>query len=367
MNNANINSKTAEKNNSNDPENSLDGATPLHFAAFYGHLDIVKILVENKAELECENIRYETALFISIDKEHEDISKYLIQKGANVNLTVPDRSGPLFMAICNGQVNVVKLLLQNGSKEVNLECIMNEEESCMPLETAIWKNSLEIVTALLEHGADPNHLTNNPDAYYFPAIDQALKIANLEIVQMMLKHGADADLFLERAMKQTDIYNKFEIDLEEEEGIERENIILAFLNHGANCTIWEAIESKYVDIVKALLMHGAETDVVNSQEMTPLHITIEKHYTKMSTLLIQFGADVNARDPNSKTPLHYLYEHGTGEFFNPIEEFQLLEYLIQYGANPNLKDDEGDSVIEHILYHEDETYFKTIVFQCHLC
>ena len=64
-------------------ESCENGKTGLHMAAKYGHLNIVKLLVNNKADINSKTFNYKrTPLDFACEKKHEHIKTFLEQKGA---------------------------------------------------------------------------------------------------------------------------------------------------------------------------------------------------------------------------------------------------------------------------------------------
>ena len=59
--------------------------TPLMKAAKQGHLEVVKLLIENKADFNYKNFRGENALFLACESGHFEIVKFLIEIGSSVN------------------------------------------------------------------------------------------------------------------------------------------------------------------------------------------------------------------------------------------------------------------------------------------
>jgi len=64
------------------------GLTLLMQAAWNGHLNIVKLLVENKADIHMQGAGGWTALYFAAlsDREHPEIVRFLLEKGANPNI-----------------------------------------------------------------------------------------------------------------------------------------------------------------------------------------------------------------------------------------------------------------------------------------
>jgi ankyrin repeat protein len=56
--------------------------TPLHWAALFGHIDVVKMLIAKNADVNAKSVEGRTPLFISQKKGHKTISDLLISHGA---------------------------------------------------------------------------------------------------------------------------------------------------------------------------------------------------------------------------------------------------------------------------------------------
>lgn len=93
---------------------------PLHLAATCGHLDIVRLLVGNGADIEAEShVRGGwTALQLAVDGGHEAVVEWLLQNGVNPNVPAGDGiSKPLEVAMKRGHDGMVRAFLNSGYKE----------------------------------------------------------------------------------------------------------------------------------------------------------------------------------------------------------------------------------------------------------
>jgi len=92
-----------------------DKVTPLHVAAIWGYLDIVKFLVEKGFDINAKDAWNKTPLYRAVAKDHFEIAKFLIAKGADKS--VKDVYGKTVLDIAkeNKSQNMVELL-EGGKK-----------------------------------------------------------------------------------------------------------------------------------------------------------------------------------------------------------------------------------------------------------
>ena len=83
----------------------------LRLSAENGHIDMVKYLVENGADIHAQN---DESLRLSAKNGHLGVVKYLVENGADVHA---DDDCALYLSACNGHLEVVRLLLENGAKQ----------------------------------------------------------------------------------------------------------------------------------------------------------------------------------------------------------------------------------------------------------
>jgi ankyrin repeat protein len=96
---------------------SGDGWTPLHLAAFFGHDDLVKALLDRGASIEARstNAMKNTPLHAASGGRHISTIKLLLEHGANANATQEGGWTALHAAAQNGDRETSELLLAHGA------------------------------------------------------------------------------------------------------------------------------------------------------------------------------------------------------------------------------------------------------------
>lgn len=82
---------------------------------------------------------------------HEDLAKYLVLKGADVNLASKNGFNvfPIHSAVASNNFNITKMLLDNGAYPN-----VCQKAGLAPLHTAAQLGNIELIILLLEHGAE---------------------------------------------------------------------------------------------------------------------------------------------------------------------------------------------------------------------
>lgn len=153
-----------------------------------GNIDLVKEIINtpgfNIDEQNDENDNGDTVLTWAIRKTQNEIAKYLISSGANINL--PNLGGytPLFVAIVYRNNEMVKYVID---KKANID-LRDSFKNTPVIQTAIEKNN-EIAKYLIDRKADLDLQNIWGYTPLFIAIDNR----DYEMIKYLIDHGAKFD------------------------------------------------------------------------------------------------------------------------------------------------------------------------------
>jgi ankyrin repeat protein len=123
-----------------------NGWTPLHFAAFKGHLENMKMLLEQAEDKNPADNDGTTPLHAAVHNGHLDIAKLILEQQANNDNKNPGdkyRETPLHLAAQTGQLEIVKLLLEHADGRV--WSLAPDFAGCTPFRNAKQRGHVEIV------------------------------------------------------------------------------------------------------------------------------------------------------------------------------------------------------------------------------
>eukprot|EP00043_Microstomoeca_roanoka_P009710 m.92479 g.92479 ORF g.92479 m.92479 type:complete len:1086 (-) comp14669_c0_seq2:328-3585(-) len=107
-----------------------------------------------------------------------------------------------------------------------------------------------------------------------------------------------------------------------------------------NEVLWQAVQAGDLSGVQAAVSSGADVNFRGPHEdrcNAPLHLASGNGYSDIAQLLIELGADVNVNNYDNNTPLHFVNVH-----------LDIALLLIKHGADINAKNNWGDTALHWV-------------------
>lgn len=106
-----------------DARNPYSGESALHVALTFGHVAVVKVLLEKGARInEKEGLLEDTVLHLTARSGYEDFVKILLDSKATVNKQHNSGRTAIHFAVQEGHVTIVRMLLESGDDVYVKDC-----------------------------------------------------------------------------------------------------------------------------------------------------------------------------------------------------------------------------------------------------
>uniref|UniRef100_A0A0D2Y576 Nephrocystin 3-like N-terminal domain-containing protein n=1 Tax=Fusarium oxysporum (strain Fo5176) TaxID=660025 RepID=A0A0D2Y576_FUSOF len=380
--------KLIEKHaNLNDPPRDLPKASPVALAVESGHSDILRTLLAAGAAVECpvkgmssplhiavaaqnllgcellldagcqvnaEDRDGSTALSIAADLNDLDIVECLVSHGADPSK--PDYETPLHIAVDWGNLEMVEIIL---SSRFFIDIDAKGEKEYTALGIAATTGRSDIVSMLLDHGADPN--MRNGQRNSSAPLHIAANKGHRSIVIELLKRGADP---YPETTKESSAFHAACIggwlDVMETflEVVDDVGELVNFEWGWAGTPLKAAASGGRLDAVKLLLSKGAnpknQLQSKINRGQTIIHAAAEGGNTQVLETILEAVDDssLEIRDRAQRTPLWYACVEGHED---------MVKYLLERGASTDAIFDDGDNIIPIIVSGGSEKNLKLVL------
>ncbi|XP_069849593.1 ankyrin repeat domain-containing protein 16 isoform X1 [Dipodomys merriami] len=280
----------------------------------------------------CQGPAGDTLLHCASRHGRLDILAYLAETcGMDIEAVNRDYKRPLHEAASMGQRNCVGYLLDRGAA---VDCLKKGDWT--PLMMACTRKNLEVIQALVEHGANP--LLKNKDGW------NSFHIASREgdplILQYLLTVCPDA-WKTESKIRRTPLHTAAMHGC-----LEAVKVLLKRCQYEPDCRdncgvtpFMDAIQCGHVEVARLLLeKHQACSSAEDSLGAQALHrAAVTGQDEAIRFLVSDLGIDVDVRATTTHhTALHYAAKEG---------HTSTLETLLSLGANINAKDERNRSAL----------------------
>ena len=160
-----------------------DGATALHWAAYWDDLETLNLLIEAGARVNAANDLGVTPLSLASANGSPALVGALLKAGADPNTLPSTGETPLMAAARSGSIEAVTALLSHGA-EVDTKTPVSEQTALM---WALSKKHFGVAQMLIEQGAS----ISARSALGFTALLFATRQGDLDGARILLSAGAD--------------------------------------------------------------------------------------------------------------------------------------------------------------------------------
>ncbi|KAI4194041.1 MAG: hypothetical protein LQ346_003773 [Caloplaca aetnensis] len=160
----------------------MEGCTPLHHAAAFGHSQVVKLLLDCGVDLEARDNERWTVLHQAAWNGHEKTTRYVLKKGGDIGAKADNGWTALHQGTWNGHRAVVGRLLDEGANPNE-----TDDEGETALHQAAWRGHAVITRLLLDRGASPGPRDRTGQT----PLHQAASNGSIAVVDLLLERGAD--------------------------------------------------------------------------------------------------------------------------------------------------------------------------------
>lgn len=315
---------------------NANGTTALHEAVAAGDFYSTRLLLDSGADIQAQagtgfsagQKPIHVAIYAGwrdriLEQKKTALAGYLVARGAEYIILV---------ASAFGDTRRVREFLDADAD------LASFRDTCdrVPISIASRRGHREIVTLLLERGADPNGNVDSTGT----AFHHARKYP--ELYELMKFHGGRADIIppISAAINANDLKGVEELLKRNPKEIENANLgnparrgrmalvellvkygaAVANENHGTFYRVYET--------AKYFLQNGADPNYRNWLGISSLHLIAHEGDVDRAGLLLDFGAEINALEPEyCATPLGLASRAG---------HRTMVEFLLSRGADPNL-------------------------------
>ncbi|CAN9196308.1 unnamed protein product [Alternaria alternata] len=333
-------------NGANIEAKDKDSMTALHLAASEGNKAMVRLLVDLGADIEAKNKNNMTALHLAALKGEKAVVRLLVDLGADIEAKNKNNMTALHSAALKGEEAVVRLLV-----DLRADIEAKNKNNMTALHSAALKGEEAVVRLLVNLGADIEARDNNSKTVLHSAASSWA--GNKAVVRLLVDLGADIGV--------KDNNGRTALFWAASEGKEAVVRLLVDLgadvkakdNDGETALFWAASRGKEA-VVRLLVDLGVDIEARDNDGRTALFCAASEGKEAAVRLLVNLGADIEARDNDSKTVLHSAASSWR-------EKEAMVRLLVDRGADIEAKDKDNMTALHLAASEGKEAVVRLLV------
>ncbi|TRY94397.1 hypothetical protein DNTS_027939 [Danionella cerebrum] len=288
----------------------LNKETPLANAVFWaarkGNLALLQLLLNSgRVDVDCKDGYGTTALMVASYSGHYECVHELIMQGADINLQRETGSTALFLASQQGHNNIIKLLFQFGASSE-----FRTENGGTAVCAACQHGHGEALATLLKNGANVHDQLSDGATALFLACQEG----HVDVTRTLLASGAKVNQPREVSLI-SEVFSAFP------------ELMCVFLCQDGTAPLWIAAQMGHTEIVKVLLLRGADREAHRKDGSTALFKAAHKGHLSVMEELLKFSPSLGLLQ-NGSTVLHAAVMGGS---------LKAVSLLLKANADPALR------------------------------
>jgi uncharacterized protein len=247
-------------------------------------------------------------LLFAVRDGNVEMTRLLLELGANIEQPSGNHTSPLLIALLNGQVSLASELLAKGANPNAADDyhraalfaaidLRNFNHDKYPFLYSDERDPLDLIKALLQKGADPNLRTNTVPVHGLMQFDgswvnfdgqtpfiRAALSGDIEVMRLLLQHGADPNIATAQGSTA---------------------LMAAAGINWIPAQTYTRSEADYVEAVKLCLERGAPVNAANSLGLAAIHGAANRGWVSVIQILADHGAMLDVKDNGGRTPMTF--------------------------------------------------------------
>ncbi len=318
-------------------ENNEKEIDYLILASKYGDIELIEYFLNKKIDINIKNKAGISMLWSALSNGQMDMVRFLMQNNANALL---DNDKPLiFEALFYEDEELANFFIEIGV-DVNIK----KEDGQTALHEASWRGWIKIAEKLIDKGADINAIIESDFYKGYTPIKFAIEYDHIDMVKLLISKGFDKyykDIDGKNLLHCASEYGNTEICnylIESDINVNDVDYI------GGTPLFYSEVygmkESSDLLIKKGAKLFIDGININFKHKTTLIHIASDIGNTNLIEQLIKKGADVNSTNEYGFTPLHFAVINN---------DINIAELLIKSGADANIFDNEGKTPMRYAL------------------